>query len=205
MTKRELRSDRPTVGSPGRLATNGVTERHAGPHRLDQGDAEDHQGDADGRGLEAAPRAERRGSGAALCAAHGRGDRQHRRRGRRLATARRRCWPAPAGIRCICCWSAPANAACRGAFNASIVRLARERALALMAQGKTVKFFCVGRKGYEQLRRNFEKQIIEHVELRSRAPARLRAMPRTSPSRSSRGSTPASSTSARCSIRASSR
>jgi F-type H+-transporting ATPase subunit gamma len=54
-----------------------------------------------------------------------------------------------------------------GAFNASIVRLARDRALALMAEGKTVKFFCVGRKGYEQLRRIFEKQIIEHIELRS--------------------------------------
>jgi len=54
-----------------------------------------------------------------------------------------------------------------GAFNSSIVRLARERALSLMSQGKEVKFFCVGRKGYEQLRRNFEKQIVEHVELRS--------------------------------------
>jgi F-type H+-transporting ATPase subunit gamma len=54
-----------------------------------------------------------------------------------------------------------------GAFNSSIVRLARERALALMNQGKEVKFFCVGRKGFEQLRRNFEKQIIENVELRS--------------------------------------
>ena len=54
-----------------------------------------------------------------------------------------------------------------GAFNSSIVRLARERALALINQGKEVKFFCVGRKGYEQLRRNFEKQIVEHVELRA--------------------------------------
>jgi F-type H+-transporting ATPase subunit gamma len=54
-----------------------------------------------------------------------------------------------------------------GAFNSSIVRLARERALALMNQGKEVKFFCVGRKGYEQLRRTFEKQIVEHVDLRS--------------------------------------
>jgi F-type H+-transporting ATPase subunit gamma len=54
-----------------------------------------------------------------------------------------------------------------GAFNSSIVRLARERALALMNQGKEVKFFCVGRKGYEQLRRTFDKQIIENVELRS--------------------------------------
>jgi F-type H+-transporting ATPase subunit gamma len=54
-----------------------------------------------------------------------------------------------------------------GAFNSSIVRLARERALALMNQGKEVKFFCVGRKGYEQLRRTFDKQIIENIELRS--------------------------------------
>jgi F-type H+-transporting ATPase subunit gamma len=54
-----------------------------------------------------------------------------------------------------------------GAFNSSIVRLARERALTLMNQGKEVKFFCVGRKGYEQLRRNFDKQIVEHLELRS--------------------------------------
>lgn len=54
-----------------------------------------------------------------------------------------------------------------GAFNSSIVRLARERALALMAQGKDVKFFCVGRKGYEQLRRQFDKQIVEHMDLRS--------------------------------------
>ena len=54
-----------------------------------------------------------------------------------------------------------------GAFNSSIVRLARERAQTLMTQGKEVKFFCVGRKGYEQLRRLFDKQIIEHLDLRA--------------------------------------
>jgi F-type H+-transporting ATPase subunit gamma len=54
-----------------------------------------------------------------------------------------------------------------GAFNSSIVRLARERATSLAAQGKQVKFFCVGRKGYDQLRRVYEKQIVEVVELRS--------------------------------------
>src|SRR5207237_5718687 len=54
-----------------------------------------------------------------------------------------------------------------GPFNSAIVRLARERANSLMAAGKEVKFFCVGRKGYEQLKRQFEKQIIEHIELRS--------------------------------------
>ncbi|MES2750181.1 MAG: F0F1 ATP synthase subunit gamma [Pseudomonadota bacterium] len=54
-----------------------------------------------------------------------------------------------------------------GAFNSSIVRLARERALSLMNQGKEVKIFCVGRKGFDQLRRQFEKQIVGNVELRS--------------------------------------
>jgi F-type H+-transporting ATPase subunit gamma len=54
-----------------------------------------------------------------------------------------------------------------GPFNSAIVRLARERANTLIAEGKTVKFFCVGRKGYEQLRRLYERQIIEHIELRS--------------------------------------
>ena len=54
-----------------------------------------------------------------------------------------------------------------GAFNSSIVRLAREHALKLISQGKEVKFFCVGRKGLEQLRRTFEKQIVESIELRS--------------------------------------
>lgn len=53
-----------------------------------------------------------------------------------------------------------------GAFNSSIVRLARERALRLMSEGKDVKIFCVGRKGYEQLRRTFSKQIIENMDLR---------------------------------------
>ncbi len=54
-----------------------------------------------------------------------------------------------------------------GAFNTSIVRLARERANALAAEGKTVKIICVGRKGYDQLRRTHEKQILEMIDLRA--------------------------------------
>ncbi len=54
-----------------------------------------------------------------------------------------------------------------GPFNTAIVRLARERANALMAEGKDVKIFCVGRKGYDQLRRIYPQQIIELVDLRS--------------------------------------
>src|SRR5450631_3350719 len=39
-----------------------------------------------------------------------------------------------------------------GAFNTIIVRLAREKANALLAAGKTVKILCVGRKGFDQLK-----------------------------------------------------
>ena len=54
-----------------------------------------------------------------------------------------------------------------GAFNSSIVRLAREHATTLLRQGKTVKILCVGKKGWDQLRRQFEQNIIELIELRS--------------------------------------
>jgi len=54
-----------------------------------------------------------------------------------------------------------------GPFNTAIVRAARERANTLVGEGKEVKFFCVGRKGYDQLRRGYEKQIVELVDLRS--------------------------------------
>jgi F-type H+-transporting ATPase subunit gamma len=54
-----------------------------------------------------------------------------------------------------------------GAFNSSIARLARDHANRLMAEGKTVKIICVGKKGHDILRRQFAKQIIELVDLRS--------------------------------------
>ena len=55
-----------------------------------------------------------------------------------------------------------------GAFNSSIVRLARERISSLTADGKTFKILCVGRKGYDQLRRQYTSQILEVIELRVR-------------------------------------
>jgi F-type H+-transporting ATPase subunit gamma len=54
-----------------------------------------------------------------------------------------------------------------GGFNSSIVRLARERILSLQAEGKTVKILCIGKKGYDQLKRQFEKLIVEVIDLRS--------------------------------------
>ena len=53
-----------------------------------------------------------------------------------------------------------------GAFNSSIVRLARDHANRLLAEGKTIKMICVGKKGYDILRRRFERQIIDFVDLR---------------------------------------
>ena len=54
-----------------------------------------------------------------------------------------------------------------GAFNSSIARLARDKANALKAEGKTVKIICVGKKGYDILRRQFAADIIELVDLRA--------------------------------------
>ncbi len=76
---RRLRQD--VCVSETRSLSNALAQRPAQPHRLHQGDAEDHQGHADGRGLEAAPRASGGRGGAALCHADGQGARQHRRIG----------------------------------------------------------------------------------------------------------------------------
>ena len=54
-----------------------------------------------------------------------------------------------------------------GAFNTAIVRLAREHANALLAQGKTVKILCVGKKGFDQLRRTHGNLIIDTIDLRA--------------------------------------
>ncbi|MEQ1753429.1 MAG: F0F1 ATP synthase subunit gamma [Micropepsaceae bacterium] len=51
-----------------------------------------------------------------------------------------------------------------GGFNTNIVKLARQRIEALLKQGKKVKILCVGRKGRDQLRRNYANLIIGTVE-----------------------------------------
>lgn len=54
-----------------------------------------------------------------------------------------------------------------GAFNSSIARLAREHINRLQQAGKTVKILCVGRKGYDILKRQYDKQIVDVIELRA--------------------------------------
>jgi len=54
-----------------------------------------------------------------------------------------------------------------GAFNSSIARLARDHAVRLTSEGKTVKILCVGKKGHDILRRRFKSEIIDLVDLRA--------------------------------------
>ena len=52
-----------------------------------------------------------------------------------------------------------------GGFNTNIVKLAKQRAEALIQAGKTVKFLTVGKKGREQLRREYSDNLVGHVDL----------------------------------------
>ncbi len=52
-----------------------------------------------------------------------------------------------------------------GGFNSSIVRLARAKANELLAQGKTLQILTVGKKGREQLKRDFAAYFVGHVDL----------------------------------------
>ncbi|WP_119270399.1 F0F1 ATP synthase subunit gamma [Taklimakanibacter deserti] len=54
-----------------------------------------------------------------------------------------------------------------GGFNSSIARLAREHADRLVAQGKTVKIFTVGKKGHDILKRLYGRYIIDTTDLRA--------------------------------------
>jgi F-type H+-transporting ATPase subunit gamma len=53
-----------------------------------------------------------------------------------------------------------------GAFNSAIVRLAREHITRLMADGKQVKILCVGKKGFDQLKRLYAPLIIDTIDFR---------------------------------------
>ncbi|MGK6313247.1 F0F1 ATP synthase subunit gamma [Neorhizobium sp. DT-125] len=53
-----------------------------------------------------------------------------------------------------------------GGFNSSIIRLARDHALKLLSQGKTVKILTVGRKGNDVLRRSFKENIVHYITFR---------------------------------------
>ena len=51
-----------------------------------------------------------------------------------------------------------------GGFNSTISRRAKAEILRLQSMGKTVKLFCVGRKGRDYLKREFAPLIVEYFE-----------------------------------------
>ncbi|RMF00517.1 MAG: F0F1 ATP synthase subunit gamma [Alphaproteobacteria bacterium] len=53
-----------------------------------------------------------------------------------------------------------------GGFNANIARLARQHARMLLAEGKTVKILCVGRKAGDALKRDLGDHIIDTISMR---------------------------------------
>ena len=52
-----------------------------------------------------------------------------------------------------------------GGFNSNIAKLARQHANALISAGKTVKILTVGKKGRDNLRRDFGSIFLAHVDL----------------------------------------
>ncbi|MDP9631813.1 UNVERIFIED_ORG: F-type H+-transporting ATPase subunit gamma [Ensifer adhaerens] len=53
-----------------------------------------------------------------------------------------------------------------GGFNSQIARHARDHVRKLLAAGKTVKIICVGKKGFDILRREYASLIIDRIDLR---------------------------------------
>ncbi len=51
-----------------------------------------------------------------------------------------------------------------GAFNTNLARAARRLIAGLLQQGKTVKLLTVGRKGRDQLRRQYRSNIVDSIE-----------------------------------------
>ena len=53
-----------------------------------------------------------------------------------------------------------------GGFNSQIARHARDHIRRLLADGKQVKIICVGKKGFDILRRDYASMILDRVDLR---------------------------------------
>ena len=64
-----------------------------------------------------------------------------------------------------------------GGFNSAIVRAAREKIAALIAEGKSVKIITVGRKGRDQLRRTYGDRFVTSYEVGIKAPGFALAKP----------------------------
>lgn len=57
-----------------------------------------------------------------------------------------------------------------GGINSNVVRAARERISALLSEGKDVRVITIGRKGRDQLRRQFGERFVDSYELGLKSP-----------------------------------
>jgi F-type H+-transporting ATPase subunit gamma len=53
-----------------------------------------------------------------------------------------------------------------GAFNSNIIKLASKEIKELLSEGKEVKILCIGKRGYDLLRRNHKDKILEFISLK---------------------------------------
>ncbi|MDI7775783.1 F0F1 ATP synthase subunit gamma [Asticcacaulis sp. EMRT-3] len=60
---------------------------------------------------------------------------------------------------------ATADRGLAGGFNSNIVRAAREFINAQIAEGKTVRILCIGRKGRDQMKRTYADRMLESFDL----------------------------------------
>ena len=113
--------------SRGRARLDAELKRSQKPHHLGEGDAQDHQGDADGGRGEAAPRAGGGDRRAALCGPHGPDDgeprRARHRQGRGIAAAGRHR-QGPGALLVVM----TGERGLAGGFNSNIAKLARNDA-----------------------------------------------------------------------------
>src|ERR1051326_2618719 len=72
---------------------------------------------------------------------------------------------------------ATADRGLAGGFNGAIVRAAREKISGLIAEGKDVKILTIGRKGRDQLRRQYGNRFIESYEVGLKSPGLSLAQP----------------------------
>lgn len=63
---------------------------------------------------------------------------------------------------------ATSNRGLAGAFNSSIAKAANIKINKLVAEGKKVQILCIGRKGYDLLKKNHKSRIIETIELKNK-------------------------------------
>ena len=52
-----------------------------------------------------------------------------------------------------------------GGFNSNIAKLAKQKAAELLGKGKTVKILTVGKKGRDQMKREYASHFVGHVDL----------------------------------------